>query len=184
MPIPKDHIMNDKLAFYKGLELICKKHYKPKNVRLYTNYSYIIDEIDSKNFTIIEPVDDIKMTLNTKLLSHFKLPCCLTCHSVQGLSIDDKVTLFDCNTSYVDRNYVWTAITRVRDLNNITYYEHSEFEVRRLEDSKLIQYLKLKIDNYKKQDTEAKRTICKEKYIDDYWLLNKIDNIDIKSLNV
>ena len=23
MPIPKDHIMNDKLAFYKGLELIC-----------------------------------------------------------------------------------------------------------------------------------------------------------------
>ena len=24
----------------------------------------------------------------------------------------------------------------------------------------------------------AKRTICKEKYIDDYWLLNKIDNIE------
>ena len=83
------------------------------------------------------------MILDIKLLSHFKLPCCLTCHSVQGLSIDDKVSLFDCNTPYVDRNYVWTAITRVRDLDNITYFEHSELEVRRLEDSKLIQYLKL-----------------------------------------
>ena len=100
----KNYVKNGDFKYYKGLELICKKYYKTKNVRLYTNYSYIIDEIDSKKFTIIEPVDDIKMTLDIKLLSHFKLPCCLTCHSVQGLSIDDKVTLFDCNTPYVDRN--------------------------------------------------------------------------------
>ena len=78
-------------------------------------------EINKKKFTILEPVDGIKITLDINLLSHFKLPHCLACHSVQGLSIDAKVTIFDCNTPDVDRNFVWTAITRVRDLNNVTY---------------------------------------------------------------
>ena len=99
----------------------------------------------------------------------------MTAHSVHGLSIDDRVTVFDCNTPYVDRFYVWTAITRVRDLDNITYFEHSELEVQRLCDAKLTQYLKLKIDNYKRQDIEAKRNVSNEKYIDIYWLSNKID---------
>jgi len=47
------------------------------------------------------------------------------------------VTIFDCNTPYVDRNFVWTAITRVRHLQNITYFEQSGVEIKRLEDSKL-----------------------------------------------
>ena len=118
------------------------------------------------------------MTLNSKLLSHFKLPHCLTCHSVQGLSIDDKVTLFDCNTPYVDRHFVWTAITRVRDLNNITYFEHSDNEVQTLEDSRLKQYLKLKIDGYKKQDIEAKRCINKEMFIDINWFCDQVKTHD------
>ena len=70
------------------------------------------------------------MTLDIKILSHLKLPYCMTVHSIQGLSIDDKVTIFDCNTPYVDRNYIWTAITRVRDLNNIRYFEHPDHEVQ------------------------------------------------------
>ena len=177
-PIQKGAIQKDKFWYYEGLELICKKHYKAKDIRLYTNYSYILQSIDEKKFTILEPVDNVKMTLNSKLLSHFKLPHCLTCHSVQGLSIDDKVTLFDCNTPYVDRHFVWTAITRVRDLNNITYFEHSDNEVQALEDSRLKQYLKLKIDGYKKQDIEAKRCINKEMFIDINWFCDQVKTHD------
>ena len=71
-------------------------------------------------------------------------------HSVQGLSIDDSVTILDRNTAHLDHFYVWTTITRVRDLNNITYFEHSELEVQQFCDSKIKQYLNLKIDNYRK----------------------------------
>ena len=77
------------------------------------------------------------MTLDISFLSYFKLPHCMTFHSVQGLSIDDEVTIFDCNTPYVDRNFVWTAITRVRQLQDVTYFERSGVEIKRLEDSKL-----------------------------------------------
>ena len=173
---------NPDFKFYEGLELVCKKYYKAKDKRLFTNYTYIIDKIDNKNFTIIEPVDNVKMAFELKFLSYFKLPYCLTVHSVQGLSIDDKVTLFDCNTPYVSRNFVWTAITRVRELDNITYYEHSPDEIQRLQESQIIQYLKLKIENYKKQDIDAKRNICVENYIDVNWLMNEIGKHDYCSL--
>ena len=69
------------------------------------------------------------MTFDIGMLEkHFKLSYCVTVHSVQGLSLDSKVTLLDCNTPYVDRNFIWTAITRVRELDNITYFEHPEDE--------------------------------------------------------
>ena len=78
-----------------------------------------------------------------------------------------KISVFDCNIAYTSRNFVWTAITRVRDLNNVIYFEHSENEVKRLEESKLKQYLSFKIENYKKQDTEAKRDV--------EWLIDQIN---------
>jgi hypothetical protein len=175
--IPKC-IKYKEFMYYEGLELICKKHYKTKDKRLYTNYSYIIEKIDDKRFTIVEPVDKIKMTFEINILSHFKLPWCITVHSVQGLSIDDEVSLFDCNTPYGDRNFVWTSITRVRDLKNITFFEHSDDEVHRLEDAKLKQFLKLKIDGYKRQDIEAKRKIDKEHFVDVDWFNNQISRCD------
>ena len=174
MKINTKHIEYNEFMYYEGLELICKKHYKTKDKRLFTNYTYILDKIDDKSFTVLEPVDNVKMTFEIKFLTYFKLPWCLTCHSVQGLSIDDKVTLFDCNTAYVDRNFVWTAITRVRDLKNITFFEHSPEEVQRLEDAKLRQFIKLKIDGNKRQDIDAKRKIEKDKYVDVQWFSQQV----------
>jgi len=169
-----NYITYKEFMYYEGLELICKKHYKAKDKRLFTNYSYILDKIDDKKFTVLEPVDNVKMTFDIKFLTYFKLPWCMTCHSVQGLSIDGQVTLFDCNTAYVDRNFVWTAITRVRDLKNITFFEHSPEEVERLEDSKLRQYIKLKIDGNKRQDIDAKRKIENNKFVDVQWFCQEV----------
>ena len=124
---------------------------------MYTNYSYILKSITDKKFTVIEPVDEIEITLETHLLKkHFKLPYCSTVHSVQGLSIDEQICLFDCNTPYVDRNFIYTAITRARDLKNGIYFHHSDDENKRLEEARKIQYLKLKLNYYNVQDLDAK----------------------------
>ena len=73
------------------------------------------------------------------------------------------------------KNFVWTAITRVRNLNNIIYFEHGSNEVKRMEQSKLRQYLSFKIENYKKQDTESKRNIKNKDYIDVEWFIDQIN---------
>ena len=76
--------------YYKGLELVCKKYYKIKNIRLYANYVYITNDITDRKVTVVEPVDDVEIKLDINLLKkHFKLPYCCTVHSVQGLSIDE-----------------------------------------------------------------------------------------------
>ena len=46
----------------------------------------------------------------------------------------------------------------------------------------MLQYLKLKIDFYKKQDNDAKRAINKDKYIDLEWFTDQINNHERCSL--
>ena len=88
--VPKKAVKIDDSYYYAGLELICKKYYKLKNIRLYTNYAYILKDITNRKFTVVEPVDDVEIKLDINLLKkHFKLPYYSTVHSVQGLSIDE-----------------------------------------------------------------------------------------------
>ena len=88
----------------------------------------------------------------------------------------------DCNTPYVDRNFIFTAVTRARDLKNVIYFHHSDDEVKRLEEARKIQYLKMKINYYKVQDLDAKRDISREQYIDVPWFSESINNADRCSL--
>ena len=59
------------------------------------------------------------------LKDHFDHSYCKTCHSAQGLSINIDITIFGCNINpYVDKNFIYTAITRVWDL--IEYEKNHE----------------------------------------------------------
>ena len=102
------------------------------------------------------------------------MPYCFTCHSVQGLSINDPITLFDTNIAYSDRNWIYTAITRATDFRNITIFEHDYEEVKRLEYCKMKQYFELKIQGYKEQDKKCNREYNKDEYINYKWIENKM----------
>jgi hypothetical protein len=147
------------MNYYTGLELVCKEHHKAAKVRLFVNYSYVITKINTKEFTICEPVEDKHFTLPTKmLLTKFRLPYANTNHSVQGLTIEENYTIFDANTPYINRQWVWTSLTRTDDLNKITIFEHDEHEVHHLSLSKRRQYFAQKVEGYKVQDRKANRT--------------------------
>ena len=98
-------------------------------------------------------------------MKHFKLPYAATCHSCQGLSISDKITIFDSNVPHTDRHFVWTAITRATDLKNITIFEHNEREVEVLLKSKIKMYFTQKICCYKMQHQKAGRQWDDKEYI-------------------
>ena len=87
------------------------------------------------------------------------MPYCSTVHSAQGDTIDDKITIFDCNSPYVDRNYIWTALTRVKRLDDVTIFKHSDQEIKSLNYCKVHQYFKLNVLGYKQQDRIAKKNI-------------------------
>jgi hypothetical protein len=91
------------------------------------------------------------------------------------MTVENKMCIFDTNTPYVDRNFIWTAITRCNYLNNVEIFVHSGKEVERLEQSKINQYLRFKIDNYKEQDKTANRKFKDDDYID-VETINKLIN--------
>ena len=137
----KTIVVYNNTEYYKGLELICKKHHKASKCKLFVNYGYDIVKISSKYFTINEPVECVSMTLPISMLTtHFKLPYANTNHSVQGLTIEEDFTIFDMNTPYINRNWIWTALTRTDDLKKITIFEHDEATINRLTASKMEQY--------------------------------------------
>jgi len=167
---PTQTIMIDKNEYYQGLHLICKSHYKMKTGKLFRNFKYEIMNITDTHFVVRDITDNHTFKLENKLMSFFRLPYVRTTHSVQGLSIKNKITIFDCNTPHVSRNWIWTAITRATDLNNVQIYVHKEEEVSRLTESKKNLYFSMKIEGYKGQDKLARRSFDTKKFVDVKWI--------------
>jgi hypothetical protein len=178
-----EKILKHKQKYFEGMNIICKKYSNKKGQKLMTNYTYKITKYTDKVIEITDELDNITYTISyTQLLNDFKLPYCYTCDSIQGLSFekDDKITIFDSNTPYTDRKYLWTAITRSRKLSDVSIFIHSKDEVKSLTISRLRLYFRLKINGYKQQDTKANRTFNNAEYVDDYWVNDSIKECNFK----
>ena len=126
--------------FIVGVNVICKKHLNisssdkkaKKNGTLHTNYQYKITKITSSAITLHDEVDDIYYDVRPSLMAtNFRLAHAHTCDSVQGMSFDEPITILDANIPYVDRKFIWTALTRCRKLSDVTFFIHPKSEVQR-----------------------------------------------------
>ena len=58
------------------------------------------------------------MTLPVSLIKkNFAHNYCRTCHSFQGSTIEEAITIFDHKLAYVTRKWLYTAVTKATDLN-------------------------------------------------------------------
>jgi hypothetical protein len=90
------------------------------------------------------------------------------------MTIDEKYTIFDVDAPHVDRNFVWTALTRASDMNNISIFKMPAQQVTQLEKSKKKQYIENKIKSYKEQDKKAGRSIEGD-YISFDWICDMFE---------
>ena len=146
-------------------------------MRLFKNAPYCIQAITHKSFTVQDVLEKGIFTFSTDKLENFILPYANTCYSVQGLSIDGPITIFDVNAPQVDRFYVWTALTRARDLSQVTIFEHSKSEVSRLEKGRIKRYLEDKVLGYKRQDKNAGRCFKKNDFITADWIADEHERV-------
>ena len=103
---------------------------------------------------------------------------CSTCHSAQGCSVDDDIKIFDYN-HFLVKNYpewLYTALTRCRDLNKVKFFKYSKDKDDELNKKLIMSYFERKVENYKLQDRKSKREIPKEGYVDTDWFLKNITN--------
>jgi len=107
---------------------------------------------------------------------HFIYAYCFTAHSVQGASANESITIFDYKHWLVDKEWLWTSITRCRDLNKVKFYKYSNDTNEVFNKRCIVNYFNRKVQAYKEQDRAGKRTIDHEHYIDGDWLLERINS--------
>ena len=91
------------------------------------NYQYIILSKTDKSLKLkdisSEDIADVPMTL---IKNNFIYNYSMTCHSLQGSSVNESIKIFDYKFKHVDRNWLYVATTRATDLNNVYFYDYKE----------------------------------------------------------
>ena len=78
------------------------------------------------------------MTLPVSLIKkNFVHNYCRTCHSFQGNTIEESITIFDHKFAYATRKWLYTAVTRATDLKKVFFYDYEESKEKEAE---MIQY--------------------------------------------
>ena len=167
-----------------GEELICRIYYKNWGTKFNVNIRYKIININSDLITI----KNIKTgqtydVYEAILYKHFRYGYCATCHSCQGASIKNHITIHEWNkTHLVSREWVWCALTRATDFNKVYFFKNDDADDR-MEHNQLINYLKNKIEGYKRQDAHrlasirdlnAGRELNLDNYVDVEWCMERM----------
>ena len=159
-----------------GEEMICRLYLKTDDgAKFNANIRYKILCINSRGIIIENIKDKKKYTLTEELLNkHFRYGYCATCHSCQGASINNNIVIHEWDKSYlVSREWIWTAYTRARDFNKVAFFKNEKAE-EKMEKQLLINYLKNKIEGYKKQDLKAGRELNEDNYINVDWCMERL----------
>ena len=101
--------------------------------------------------------------------SKFTYAYCRKGDSIQGITINTVITIYDWNFYYASREWVWTALARATDFNKVYFYngKSPEFDHERFGT-----YLKNKVTGYIDQDKQATRKIDKENYVTVDWMID------------
>jgi hypothetical protein len=172
-PVPKGFVKVKGINYYKGLEVVCKKHLKVGHQKAYVNFTYLIDKINEKYVTIKDISSDEQLTLFVGQLEHFSLSHARTCHSVQGLTVKGPMTIYDITSRFASRTWFWTCVTRAQSINDIHVYYN---DTPSMSDKNLKAAIEKKIKGHVLEDTNKKRHFTNEQYVTTQHIINLIES--------
>ena len=118
--------MNKTEQYEVGEELICRKYRKAVDGTLNVNIRWKVIGVEDENLVIqnIKDPEDTRKLYKAIIAKHFIYSYCATCHSVQGTSIRDSITIHEWDKKYlVSKEWLWCSLTRARDLNKVYFFK-------------------------------------------------------------
>ena len=70
---------------------------------------------------------------------------CRTCHSFQGSTAEEAITIFDHKFAYASSKWLYTAVTRATDLKKVYFYDYDENAAKERD---MIQHFTKKVQSY------------------------------------
>ena len=154
-------------TFYVGQRLCCRKY---KNFRkkdtpnLYVNYTYVVTEVGREGLKI-KGTDGTEHDITYNLeRTHFTYNHAHTCHSIQGSTATEGITIFDLDCWFITRDWFYTALTRANDLDKVFYFD-GDLGSRPIRQNEFIIGLKQKIQGHRYADMVANRPFEEEDYV-------------------
>ncbi len=141
------------------------------NYHVYVNYVYKIERIED-NIAFINDLDTEFPVEISELDAYFKLPYARTCHSLQGLSVKEEITIFEFNHPHASLDWLYTAITRTTDLSKVSFFRGKLPEEQHHDSS--VKEIRKRISQYKQADRLAGRRFDEVSYITVNWVLNTL----------
>ena len=117
---------------------------------------------EDDEFMLFEPIVD----------KNFIYAYCATCHSSQGSSVKESITIHEWDLPRTSREWIWTALTRCVDFRKVKFYCNPDFD-KQMDKNMIMIYFRNKVENYKIQDRRAGRDISDEEYITAEWCLSQ-----------
>jgi hypothetical protein len=156
--------MTNKTGDYEvGETLVCRKYLKISGNRFPVNFEYSSEAVNKESLQVGMIGSDFKFTLKLDVVKKQVIHgYCRTCHSFQGSSIDDKITILDWNFFFVNRKWVYTAVPRATELKKVVFFAGSSTtgtSGNQFEETILNNHLDTKVRNYIRQDTDHGRPI-------------------------
>ncbi len=156
------------------MTIICKSWIKyNEKIKLYRNFTYEITKIENDNIYLsCETFNDLMFDVK-QIDKKFTMPYSITNHCIQGMTLNEKYCIFDVFEKHVNLRWLYVAITRPKDFENVYFYvgklNNDKFELNS-------EILKRKIKNYRLQDDKADRKYKLDEYIDVEWIKKKYDD--------
>ena len=152
-----------------GEVLVCRSYFKVKKQVFNVNYEYSITAVEHNCLTlsngnsinaVLVPIEVVRKNF----IHHY----CRTCHSFQGSSLDEQLTIFDWKFVHVNRKWLYTSVTRATHLKNVLFFDYDEDQEKQEE---MLQYFGKKVERYKQQDRKARRDVAIKGYVTREWLM-------------
>jgi ATP-dependent exoDNAse (exonuclease V) alpha subunit len=161
--------LNKTTDYEVGEKLTCKKRFQMKGIVFNVNYKYEIVNRRDKSLEIMDINTKETFNILIELIKeNFIYSYCGTCHALQGSKKENPMTIFEWDFKHVTRNWIYTAITRATDLNNVYFYNGNLFQIKN-HDNLIEKHFENKVKGYIKQDTKANRQI-EDTYVNGEWL--------------
>ena len=158
--------------YFVGQDLICRKTLKGKGYKTFVNYTYTITSIGEEYMGLDDGDNQFQLSLEM-IYNHFIMSYAQTCHSLQGMSVDEPITIFDTYAFMVDSCWLYTAITRATSIENINVY--AAFNDCG-EKERAIQIDNM-ISGHINADISADRDIKMSEYVTRKWVLEKLKKV-------
>jgi len=154
-----------------GEKLVCRKFVKEGKHKFKVNFEFTISKVTPHDLTLKDESTDEEMEIGRNTADRYFIHSyCRTCHSFQGSSIDDQITILDWRFKFVNRKWLYTAVTRATELKNVMFYSGRTANHTMQDERQLDRYLIAKVAHYRKQDRDAGRKIRIESYLTPEWL--------------